>query len=380
MIERTQLTIYKNCAIIPEKNFKVDDLEAYLSTLTHIDYQNSQVIKHDLTTKYKIQLEQRELELANNNYNYCKFLNQEKTGESQWSSFNYIYYFIVNKKWVSSECIELELEMDVLNTIKNYVSLSEKTIILREHKNRWENASEPNLYLPKIDFYSEGLIPPLFKTAEVDLYQVEHDEYVEGSWYLIYRSHTDQENSPIDILLCGDSEITVDVNATGGFSGMLNRISIKDGGYNPDYVVYGGDNNIGCSITFKYWTSRKEYDYATFTITEPSQCFIWNGKQIFFGNVSENGFVETHHYIYGIIANKSFEEVDFTNLICLRQGVPYSVLRNPENLTTTIISSMHKNSTIENYVGEHGTIETIASVNRTDPKLLKIVKLPYRPL
>ena len=392
MIELSEIVLYENCAIMPEKNFKVDDLEDYLATLTSFPYSSAQIIKHNLDLTIKITKQENNLEIKQfplleaeitlPNYNYCKIRNKERISNAVQPPFQYFYYFIVDKRWISSEAIELTLRMDTLNSLKSYVSLSEKTTILRQHKNRWKNASSPELYLPVVDLYSEGIEPVLFKKQEVDLYQQEDDEFVEGNWYLIYRSHTDDENSPIDILLCGDSDIPVDVSAVSGYTGNFNLSIDRDAGYDPSYVIYGGDANIGCKMTFKYWTSRKEYDYASFTITASNQCIFLTRRRIYFGTVDASGYTITHWYEYTSLANKSFEEVEFEGIKCLRQDIPNSVLipARPTNLTTTIISSMHENSKIKNYVGAQGTIEPIDAVNRTDPKLLKIIKLPYRPL
>lgn len=390
------IRLYQDCAITPEKNFKVDDIDTYLGQLTSLYFNDAQYIKHSLNLTIKVQLESISLEVKVDNpilmttkymenYNYCVIKNDYflDDGINPFGRGNNVYYFIIDKKWVSNETIELTLKMDTLNTLKSYVNIDDKSFIIRQHKNRWKKSSDPTLFLPVIDMYSENIKPVLFKTDESDLYQEENNEYVQGSWYLIYRSHTSDKDAPIDILLCGDSEISVDVSSAGGFSGNFNYSNDRDAGYDPGYVIYGNENNVGATFTFQHWISRKEYVMRTLTITATNQCIVWLHKRIYFGTINTSGFTPTSYFIYTSIANKSFTEAELTGVRQMRQDLPNSVLitnASINNLTTTMVENMHINSKIANYVGERGTIQPISFVDRTDPLLLKIIKLPYRPL
>ena len=133
------LTLYKNTKLNDLKNFVIDDIETYLSSLSSDVVSNFQYQKLDLSMSIKLDKVQSYLLKSNtlNKYDYCKF------------SFTYnnvtrhYYYFIMRASWKAQETIGFELKMDTLNTYKlsgsasddAYV-LSNKSLITREHKDR----------------------------------------------------------------------------------------------------------------------------------------------------------------------------------------------------------------------------------------------------
>lgn len=124
------LTLYKNCAILPQKLFMVDDIEEYLSTLEHITDENYQYQRLEEIKELKINANQFLQEPnAINNYNYAKVQND---GGSP------IYYFVGNKVQRAKETIRLEAYIDTINTFtpgKDF-QISKKTHIHRMHKDR----------------------------------------------------------------------------------------------------------------------------------------------------------------------------------------------------------------------------------------------------
>lgn len=122
--------LYKDCKVIPEKNFVVEGLESYLSGLTSISIANFQYQRNDLNLTIKIDKSQIYTEsLSTYNYNYLKIVQ---------NGVNY-YYFIMKKTQVAESTIALELLMDVLNTYKwgDHFTPSATTKALRQHKNRY---------------------------------------------------------------------------------------------------------------------------------------------------------------------------------------------------------------------------------------------------
>lgn len=122
--------LYKDCKVIPEKNFIVEGLETYLSGLTSISIANFQFQRNDLNLTIKINKSQIYTEaLSTYNYNYLKIVQ---------NGVNY-YYFIMKKTQVAESTIALELLMDVLNTYKwgDHFTPSATTKALRQHKNRY---------------------------------------------------------------------------------------------------------------------------------------------------------------------------------------------------------------------------------------------------
>lgn len=144
--------LYKSCKILEEKSFMVDSLSDYLSTLSYIE-DNINYFKFDkLEPVLKLELRQELAEmLAANDYNYIAITNERTNiGEVTPNTRTY-YYFVSNKVWKSENCLELHLKLDVLNTFTyntDYV-VSNKTKVLREHRNRFQ-------YVKPMIVYAEG--------------------------------------------------------------------------------------------------------------------------------------------------------------------------------------------------------------------------------
>lgn len=165
------LKLYPNTKLKPQKNFVIDDIATYLSnftadSLTITDYQYQ---RFDLYKKIKVNLSQeyQDLFAAKTKWDYMSI----ETISSGVSSFH--YYFIKSYKQVASSTIELDIEMDTLNTFnfvssinatkKNYeYTLNKKSLINREHKDRlrkktfeytemFEIASDNQTYLDLMD-------------------------------------------------------------------------------------------------------------------------------------------------------------------------------------------------------------------------------------
>ena len=131
--------IYKDSLILEEKNFIVDDIEQYLSTLSDtITITNFQYVKHALELQIKINKSQMYLDMkAANDYNYISITNQDSEGGNVNKT---IYYFVDSMEWGAVDTIRLNLIMDTINTFRNGVdfNLSAKTTTLREHKDRYK--------------------------------------------------------------------------------------------------------------------------------------------------------------------------------------------------------------------------------------------------
>lgn len=122
--------IYKDCKIIPSKNFVVDSIDTYLANLTKITILDFQYLRNDLNLTIKINKTQDWTDATlTYNYNYLKVVQ---------NSVSY-YYFIVKKTQLSQSTIALELRMDVLNTYKwdTDFKVSDRTKVSREHKDRF---------------------------------------------------------------------------------------------------------------------------------------------------------------------------------------------------------------------------------------------------
>ena len=414
-----ELFIYQNCKILKNKNFKVDNISDYLSTLETLNKTDAQTnlpvaiqgqfMKHQLKLVYNIELKQTTLENVpvcgqdlldyheDYNYNYLCAINKDTNGNNV-MAFRKVYYFITGKKWVGENSIQLELEMDVINSlIDNYggseehLELSDKTMILRQHKDRWGKMSSEYTaddYYPKIDFYSENILPLLYKTKEVSLFDKIRDAsgtypdvYDEDSYYLVFRAQSTNENSPIDVLMCSDTQMVVSYGATG-YSGDVSLSSILDRGYDT-FIIYGNDsfnghNNVGASITFDFTNEDGETESITLTINSTSEAIYWNDKIIAKGTLGTTSFTYSVRYRYRNLGNKHFKSAFINHIYCAKEL--YKGSTNVDTFEQYLGQDTLTNATILTDLQVSGTfvLSSISEIDRTDPLLLKIIKLPYR--
>lgn len=129
------IKLYRNCKITEEKNFQVDAVYDYLGSFSGGDvkvFNNCQYIKQGLDAEVKVTLDQTYLDKQwTNMFNYCS-IEMDNGGLD-----NTYYYFIREKKWISKDAIRLVLRLDVLNTFNGAYSLTDKSTIQREHKDRF---------------------------------------------------------------------------------------------------------------------------------------------------------------------------------------------------------------------------------------------------
>lgn len=131
------ITLYKNTKLDLHKNYVIDDIETYLSDKTSITTQNDfQYQRFELNKFIKMDLPQKDQGNASTSdkYDYMKIVDGD----------NVYYYFIISMVQKAQKTIGFECHMDALNTFhysssvgnKNY-TLTDRTLITREHKNRF---------------------------------------------------------------------------------------------------------------------------------------------------------------------------------------------------------------------------------------------------
>lgn len=138
-LHTSTLILYKNSALEIDRNFMVDSIADYLATLSDSKTISSfQYIKHGLAINIKIDITQATLDyISANNYNYCSIKNDDG---------RLVYYYIVGKQWRGQSTIELNLQMDTINTFKlgTDYTLSKQSVVNREHKDRWISHENEN--------------------------------------------------------------------------------------------------------------------------------------------------------------------------------------------------------------------------------------------
>ena len=371
------IVLYKNSKILPWKNFKIDDIADYLATLDKYTFDNAQYIKHGLNVVYKLNLSQQYLDMGAYGdlvkYYYMSCNNDPYPVANPFGKL--VYYFITDKKWISQNCIELTLKLDVINTFAGSYTLSPKTTIIRQHKNRWRNGTSPELKFPIVDLYTEGITPTLYKKSEDTLYAVYTGGYLdETTWFLIYRSQSQGDDAKVDVLMCADEPLTF-TSSTYGYTGWRN---IRED-FRTIYagIIYGSDtnsghNNIGAKVQMT--DNHDEEHSITFS---SSTCVIYSYDYVAVGYVDGAGFHEENRYHYK--QGKKYQKIYLQN-VAIVKAMKISQIRYSD-LVPTYIENISQRLAVD-YSGTTGTynIGTIAQIDRSDPLLLKIIKLPYCPI
>lgn len=353
----SKLTFYQ-CEITPEKNCVVDDLVGYLSSLTPLVVNNFQYIKLDLDLYIKVNSSQ--VNVPKFNYNYVAVKNED---------VNKVYYYFIigSPQWISQNTIQLQLSLDTLNTFKNDLIWTNKTNITRQHKDRFNTnyttTSQGKVFNRKIDGYDEGFAPVKYYASGTSI----RSSSADYDFYLIYRNKENLNASssvPIECYLCASEEINLNIS--------VNSNGIQFNNY-----------NIGDSLyTF-------EKDNAPFTTTINGVSYTIGGSSQYKGIAFfrlENGTNIAHvlkedgSTIITNIGNTALTDVTATVKVRVcRSFIPevdgasqytyYSVLGQVEarNYSTITIGQTS------------ATLLSIDSVDRTDSRIVKIIKMPYAP-
>ena len=465
------ITLYKDCKIIPTKNFIVDDLESYLSSLTSATRSNFQYLRNDLKLTIKInEGEEFSESLYANNYNYLKV--------SQ-NGVNY-YYFITKKTQIAESTIALELVMDTLNTYKwgEDFAISNRTRVKREHKDRLDyrvkrafipislfttspsypaalinrtitggikildgetheeltfpatfrlitagvislrgfsiidcskelstlfHTSTPSRYflssisielipytlstpvsfndiqftgqlIRVVDYYSEGITPVLYKEELGEL-----NELCPNKWNLVYRN-ADNDQDAVSCYCIPEDEMGLIIPAKTNFV----YTDFEDGKY---YII---------GAFWKDWTWRQTASGSIEFVLPDSRVVRVSHS------VDAPGSVATFE---SIIIHRSGSTLQYAkyiftaNLDLISGGVPlitnrvvaipfttFTTMKLGENKLSAKVNSIpgvNDGYTYWNYEFETTEQEYVltnfADVNRVDPKLIKIIKLPYFP-
>ena len=360
--EHWSLRFYKDIAFKREWNAHVDDLPKYLATKTPVlacdDFapftpQLSETIKIDANDDNALFLSP------------ITYLQAWAYGEN--GIIQFYYFFVTAIRRLANGTCAIDIEMDTINTYLTGTlsyNLSPKTLIKREHVDRWENWSGSITggfaMSPKIDRVSEGMQPRKIRTAEIT---GSGDNY-----YLLYKTSktlsSDDLSNPVNCYLCGDNAILAKVGGIGSTCSWTSE-QLNDGYFyyiidedQPAQRVTSGSNVITLGNTDSLGNVIRGI------------CFYRSGSNI---NVltltSSPSLPNVINFSTGLIANTSitFNAVKQIRHSNASRTDQFSLIGA---MSTTVINAGY---TADSYC------MAISSVDRTDSRFLKIIKLPYAP-
>ena len=351
----SKLTFYQ-CEITPEKNCVVDDIVGYLSSLTPLVVENFQYIKLDLDLYIKVNSSQ--VNVPKFNYNYVAVKNED---------VNKVYYYFIigSPTWISQNTIQLQLSLDTLNTFRYDLIWTNKTNITRQHKDRFNTTytttAQGKVFHRKIDNYDEGFAPVKYYDSGESI-RVTSADY---DFYLIYRNKEDLNTSssvPMECYCCASEEINLNIS--------VDYTGIQFSNYNVGDSLYVFSNDNAQFTT--------KINGTNYTIGGSSQY-----KGIAFVKRSVNNVAyllrESDAVLTGPIGNSALTDVTATVNVKVCRGFDPGSDTSIYNYYYILGQVDAREYSIIKIGQTSATLLSINSVDRTDTRIVKIIKMPYAP-
>ena len=320
----------------PELNEVFDDIALFLADLQpKHQWANVKYTKPELDIMIKLPLDGTYNHLGQ--FDYCDLFDEQAN--------KHYYYYILNTNWKAKQTLQLQLSMDTLNTFWQEIkaTLGPNTHVTRRYFDRWKKVG--TMAYPLIDKHPEEISSPhMVQIAKPKV--VGSDEH----WTLVYMTeYSDTKalsENPTTCLALPEKVHKISGSVPNELvpSSFPNKTAVcLDYAHNPNAVISHGIINFELKSNVD-WAMLY---FSTNTITL----------------LRHDGNGETINDIPSVSINK-------TNV----------VYKQPSNYTT---SSPHEYWQWDNPVyfttSQLNPFKTWYKQFKTDPRLIKIIELPYAP-
>lgn len=320
----------------PELNEVFDDITLFLNDLQpKHQWANVKYTKPELDIVIKLPLDGNYNHLGQ--FDYCDLFDEQAN--------KHYYYYILNTNWKARQTLQLQLSMDTLNTFWQDIkaTLGPNTHVTRRYFDRWKKVGTKAY--PLIDKHPEEIsAPPMVQIAKPKV--VGSDEH----WTLVYMTEYSDTQSlsenPTTCLVLPEKAHKTSGSVSNELvpSSFPNKTAVcLDYAHNPNAVISHGIINFELKSNVD-WAMLY---FSTNTITL----------------LRHDGNGETTNDIPSVSINK-------TNV----------VYKQPSNYTT---SSPHEYWQWDNPIyfttSQLNPFKTWYKQFKTDPRLIKIIELPYAP-
>ena len=359
----TIIKLYYNTGIRPEKNAAIEGITTFLSTKQSVTIPLNRFIQHDTSLSIKIDSNLLTDKYTGNVLNPFRNGKPDYCGIKNDQDSNYVYYYVMNKDWTATRTVTLELAIDSLTSFQNAWEFTDKTVVTREHKDRFINKQVTIgafTYLPRKLYLDGDNIQPALYNKEEDYIE---DYEAPGDWYLMYIANNtsgavEGKDYPIDAYLVSGSNIAV-----GSYTYRLTVSSLD-----ASKVYYFGGSVIGSFAADDYAVlpdgSKLMLDGIYF-LKKP-QSGNWQLSKALGNGNSKYITSFADHLDFSSIKNLIIAPVDC--LLSTLAQMPASI-----NNSKTGTKAPAK-------VASSGSVDGIETVDRTDTRILSILKLPYAPV
>lgn len=372
--------------LTPARNALVDYLDTYLASLTPT-YTNDNFQYQKLALDLTVKIPMSQDVISNHSLGNYVVIEQDN---KKW------YYFLLNCHWTSPNTVLLNLSIDSINTFKSDLTFDDKTLITRQHKDRFEKRGSSLMRI--VDRISENLTVQQEQLSVSTLRQSNRD----FNWYLIFKTRDDLSESnltnPVGVYLCASQQLQLSGGTTT--SKTITAADLAEGNY---YYFTDIDNAVGAwqmrinaqnTVSSSIGQSVSVYLNTSTKVGATVRGITLHRKdnKLYAGLVYNTpvGYVSTSGYITSSLTSP-------TNAAST-QPLPTALSDMPciaiENVTFTQGNFMRISSGFVSYpegtvsytgrfpiyTGQGQVVIDFNSVNKTDSKLIKILKLPYAPV
>lgn len=371
---RCKLNFYGITKLTPNENFMLDNIDKYLSNSTETTEIASITMKHALEVTLVIQMVSSAIWADNAGWEKFNYLRAQNLNDNEEFQYNYrkVYYFIVEKQIVGEKSVRLTLRMDVLNTFKfnSDYTLSPLTLVRREHKDRFikANISFQTKWIASINRFPEGLSPQLYNLPQLKEIIQDNITGTAPNWYLIYKNsleNSEDTNNVVDCFLASDVELAV------SYLPLAPTISPSDLEMGKFYYFYA----YSCP-------SLMATEAYTGTSFAP---YIDNNGMIRVTKINNTQMlVESFAYMATSVVTPPYDNDPvqsnsswIVSSLTATAGEKYYVSTVRNDLRRDAYNASIEKEISLNPVNKY--TKKYEDVNKTDSRLIKVIKLPYPP-
>lgn len=342
----TRIKLY-NVGFNSDQNAVVDSIESYLSILTPIYSDTINYVKIDLDIVVNLKLDQ---EMTNNpSFNYVRILMEDNTRP-------FYYYLSQPPQWLSKEAVRLNLSMDTLNTFQDLLSFSDKTNIIRQHKDRFKQSA----YDPLFPLVATRIVDRMEEIQGLIKYK-DSTNVISGEdnikWYLIYANDNDNANAPVSCYIAPSENVI--------FYGEHARYTPSEfnTGYTADIYLIKENRTLTILTTTNQTITLNTTDNQTYYISTVADGTYFNvigkGSSTQSYGCKEIGFSGTTHLCF-------YNRARASELLTMSPSLFIEICKKSDPSKTMLSSGGF-------------TLSSIKDVNRTYSTLIKIIECPYEP-
>lgn len=336
-----------NVGFNKDQNAIIDSIESYLATLTPVYTEDVNYIKIALDLAITLKIGQYMTTMPT--FNYVRVLMSDNPRP---------FYFYLSEpvQWISKESARLVLSLDTLNTFNDLIVFTNKTNIIRQHKDRFQESS----YNPSSPLYAIRNIDRMEEIQGLVKYRISTNTIIGEDnikWYLIYANDNENENAPVSCYIAPSESVT--------FYGEHARYTPSDfnTGYTADIYLIKENRTLTILTTTNQTITLNTTDTQTYYISTVANGAYFNvigkGNSTQSYGCKEIGFSGTTHLCF-------YEASKASELLTMSPSLFIEICKKSDPSQTMLSSGGF-------------TLSSISDVNRTYSTLIKIIECPYEP-